>query len=334
MADEQALAVLTEIQRLRTLGLDLTQTAVIARQWKYLDPLRAACESLGIPVNMADEEEPPLWRLRETQALLGHAAAHGQLVKAERLLDWFAGCVSNDWIACLKHAVAVFAEDTHGTEVSLDYFRDWLAEWGRASRHKQNGLLLLSAHRAKGLEFDHVIVLDGDWRPQDGEDTDAVRRLYYVAMTRARQTLTLARMDGGNFLIDQLPVTPALLYRPPTQWPPAPPGMNRRYLIPSLRDIDLGFAGRKPPAAAVHREIAALQVGDELQLLGNELRTLDGFCVGRLSSKFDFPSDLRCVRASVRAIVVWRQRDSDPEYQHFCKCGHWEVVLPELVYAP
>ena len=177
-------------------------------------------------------------------------------------------------------------------------------------------------------------MLDGDWRPQDSEDPDAVRRLYYVAMTRARQTLTLTRMDSGNFLIDQLPVTPALLYRPPTLWPPAPPGMNHRYLIPSLRDIDLGFAGRKPPEAAVHREIAALQVGDELQLLGNELRTLDGFCVGRLSSKFDFPSDLRCIRTSVRAIVVWRQRDSNPEYQHFCKCGHWEVVLPELIYAP
>jgi ATP-dependent DNA helicase RecQ len=332
--DEQALAVLTEIQRLRSLGLDLTQTAVIARQWKYLDPLRAACESLGIPVNMADEEEPPLWRLRETQALLGHAGTHGQLVKAERLHDWFAGYAGNDWIACLEHAIAAFAEDTQGAEVSLDYFRDWLAEWGRANRQKQNGLLLLSAHRAKGLEFDHVIVLDGDWRPQDGEDPDAVRRLYYVAMTRARQTLTLARMDNGNLLIDRLPTNPALLHRPPTQWPPAPPGMNHRYLIPSLRDIDLGFAGRKAPEAAVHREIKALRIGDELHLVGNELRTLSGFCVGRLSSKFDLPSDLRCVRASVRAIVVWRQRDSDPEYQHFCKCGHWEVVLPELVYAP
>ena len=334
MADDQALAVVTEIQRLQTLGLDLTRAAVIARQWKYLDPLRAACESLGIPVNMADEEEPPLWRLRETQALLGHIATLGPLVRAQQLLDWIAGRADNDWAACLEHAIATFAEDTQGVEVSLDYFQDWLAEWGRASRHKQNGLLLLSAHRAKGLEFDHVIVLDGDWRPQDGEDPDAVRRLYYVAMTRARQTLTLARMDGGNFLIDQLPASLALLQRQLTQWPSAPPGMNHRYLIPSLRDIDLGFAGRKAPAEAIHREITALQVGDELHLMGNELHTPAGFCVGRLSTKFDFPSDLRCIRARVRAIVVWRQRDSDPEYQHLCKCEHWEVVLPELVYAP
>ena len=50
------------------------------------------------------------------------------------------------------------------------------------------GLLLLTAHRAKGLEFDHVAVLDGGWdRVGRNEDADAPRRLYYVAMTRARE---------------------------------------------------------------------------------------------------------------------------------------------------
>ena len=57
----------------------------------------------------------------------------------------------------------------------------------REIRRQQRGLLLLTAHRAKGLEFDHVMVLDnGGWnRVGQAEDTDAPRRLYYVAMTRA-----------------------------------------------------------------------------------------------------------------------------------------------------
>ena len=68
-----------------------------------------------------------------------------------------------------------------------------MAEWGREARRRQTGLLL-TAHRAKGLEFDHVVVLDGDWlRSGANEDADATRRLYYVAMTRARKTLALAR---------------------------------------------------------------------------------------------------------------------------------------------
>ena len=48
-------------------------------------------------------------------------------------------------------------------ELPAAAFREWLAEWARDNRRRQRGLLLTSAHRAKGLEFDHVVVLDGNW---------------------------------------------------------------------------------------------------------------------------------------------------------------------------
>lgn len=337
-AEQQAVAVLTELQRMIPLGLDPGRTAVIARQWKYLEPLRAACASLGLPVSMADEEAPPLWRLRETQALLAFAEAHGQLIRAGILQAWFAGRCVDGWSACLQEAIDAFAEDTQGAEVSLAYFRDWLAEWGRASRRRQTGLLLLSAHRAKGLEFDHVFVLDGEWQKQGGEDADAARRLYYVAMTRARRTLTLARLEAGNPFLDHLPVSAALLRRPPTQWLPSPPGLQQRIVLPSLREIDLGFAGRKNPAAPLHRHLAALQVGAALHLekdeRGYRLLTPEGHEVGRLARNFAPPDGLRCIAARVRAIVNWRRRDGGPEYAERCRCEQWEVVLPELVFAP
>ncbi|MCL2876912.1 MAG: hypothetical protein FWF12_11685 [Betaproteobacteria bacterium] len=65
------------------------------------------------------------------------------------------------------------------------------------------------------------------------EGPDAVHRLYYVAMTRARATLTLARMDTGNAMIDALGEHPspsgfcrqarhqqqlASRYRQPARW--------------------------------------------------------------------------------------------------------------------
>lgn len=337
-ARQQALAVLTEIQRLRALGLELDKTAVIARQWKFLDPLRAACESLGLPVCMADEETPPLWRLRETQTLLAFAQARGPLVQAAPLLAWLADYPETPWRSCLNEALAAFAEETQGAEVSLPHFRDWLAEWGRASRQRQNGLLLLSAHRAKGLEFEHVFILDGEWTPQRGEDADAVRRLYYVAMTRARATLTLARLESGHPLIDALPQSPALLHRPPSQWLPQPPGLEHRYLIPTLQEIVLSHAGWHQAGASIHRRLAALQVGDPLQLVqddrGYALLNAAGQPVGRLSKKFTPPPGLSCLSARVHAVLTWRKSDSDPEYQDRCQCSSWEVVLPELVFGP
>lgn len=337
-AEQQAVAVLTELRRMLPLGLELSKTAVVARQWKFLDPLRAACESCGLPVSMAGDDAPPLWRLRETQALVSFAEAQGPLIKAATLQSWFAKRPEGEWLACLRDGIAAFAEETQEAEVSLAYFRNWLSEWGRAARQQQTGLLLLSAHRAKGLEFDHVFVLDGEWQRKNGEDADAARRLYYVAMTRARQTLTLARMDGNHPLLDTLPGSPALLHRQPTQWPPAPPTLQHRYVRPSLREIDLGYAGRRTPGDALHRHLAALQPGDTLRLEAGKrgycLLTPTNHEIGRLAHNFVPPTGRRCIAAKVHAIAIWRKRDSDPEFQDRCRCKQWEVVLPELVFAP
>ena len=40
-----------------------------------------------------------------------------------------------------------------------------LVEWARDARSEQRALLLLTAHRAKGLEFDDVVILNGGWEP-------------------------------------------------------------------------------------------------------------------------------------------------------------------------
>ncbi|MCW5621504.1 MAG: ATP-dependent helicase, partial [Burkholderiales bacterium] len=342
-AQQQALAIHTELRRMMTLGLDPAKTAVIARQWKFLDPLRAALEASGIPVTMADEEAPPLWRLRETQALLAfledrQATSRSRLLKADDLQSWLATQGSTGWWPILGEAIATFAEETQSAEVSLAFFRDWLAEWGRASRRQQTGILLLTAHRAKGLEFDHVFVLDGEWRADRGEEPDAALRLYYVAMTRARATLTLARMDTGNAMIDALGEHPSLVCRPPTPWLPAPGPMECRYCLPSLREIDLGFAGRQDANNRVHRAIASLRVGDALRYIADErgarLEDASGTIVGRLSKRFQSPSGLHCQAARVRAVLVWRKSDSTLEYQARCRIETWNVVLPELIFAP
>ena len=61
-----------------------------------------------------------------------------------------------------------------------------------------------------------MVVLDGGWnRVGQAEDVDAPRRLYYVAMTRAKQPrpLTLARLPGTNPFLNALGDVPAVLRR-------------------------------------------------------------------------------------------------------------------------
>jgi ATP-dependent DNA helicase RecQ len=281
--------------------------------------------------------------MREAQALLGYLeirqrALSSRLIRSDDIQSWLAEQGGSGWWPMLSEAMGEFAEDTQGAEVSLPVFRDWLAEWGHANRRKQHGVLLLTAHRAKGLEFDHVFVLDGEWRAGRTEDKDAVRRLYYVAMTRARATLTLLRMDEGNEIVDGLEDHPALLFRRAAGLLEVPGPMSYRYFRLGLKDVDLGFTGRQPPGSKLHQAIAALGVGDPLRYVtderGSRLEIESGVIVGRLSKRFAPPRELRCQLARVRALIVWRKCDSAPEYLEQCRSDAWEVVLPELVFAP
>ena len=339
----QAQSVIAELKRLAGLAPngDWSRCAVIAREWSYLDPVRSVCELEAIPVQLANEDFSGIWHLRETQSLVGWLRGRdSRLVGVPDLKDWLAQQTSGPWMELLSEAIEECDLETGGGENSVDFFVEWLAEWGRDARRRQRGLLLLTAHRAKGLEFDHVVVLDGGWdRVGRGEDADASRRLYYVAMTRARQTLTLSRLAGTNPLHDALKESPAVHRRqPPDSPPPAAPELASVYRRLSLRDVFLSFGGYRSADHPVHRAIAALSPGDRLQVRQGpnrwELLDRKGTVVGQLAGGFQVPSGTRCTSATVLAVVRWSRDKSEPEYQDGLRSDEWEVVVPELVFDP
>lgn len=335
----QAVAVMTELRRLAAFDStwNWTNVAVIAKEWKFLNPVRAYCELNGIPVQMADEDAPPFWFLRETQALVTWLLARKKkLIDAKTIESWLAKQLSNPWWEMIKGSVAEYGLDSGDNELPTDHFIEWLAEWAREVRRKQTGLLLLTAHRAKGLEFDHAVVLDGAWdRIGSKEDGDASRRLFYVAMTRAKKTLTLAHMNARHPLLNSLSEGAEVLMRPPIDLRNQMQDLGKLYIRMTLSDVDLGFAGRQSPSDPLHSVIASLAIGDRLQLNQSkgvwELSNAAGRVVGRMSKAFNPPVGMHCNSAQVMAIAVWRSKDSDPKYG--AKCVSWEVVIPELVFS-
>ena len=339
----QAQAVIAELRRLSGLTPDWNWStcAVVAREWSYLDPVRTLCELEGIPVQMANEESSVVWHLRETQALVNWLRGReSRLVQSADFIDWLRRQPASPWIELLEEALAAYELETGGAETAVDQFIEWLAEWGRDLRRRQRGLLLLTAHRAKGLEFDHVVVLDGGWnRFSRGEDADAPRRLYYVAMSRARQTLTLARLPGKHPYQKALQDNPSVLRRQaPVTLPPAAPELARRYRQLGLSDVFLSFAGNRHTSNPLHRAIAELSPGDPLHVRvgGKRWELLDhrGMVVGQLAGNFKAPSGTRCASAKVLAIATWSREYSEPQYQNNLRCDNWEVVVPELVFEP
>ena len=361
----QAQAVMTELLRLADLEptWHWSRCAVIAREWRYLDPVRAFCEVHCVPVQMGNEEIPGFWHLRETRALVAWLRGRDScLVDDAELRAWVNARPPGPWIELLQEALNTHELETGGgAEVPVAHFIEWLAEWGRDARRRQRGLLLLTAHRAKGLEFDHVAVMDGGWeRIGNGEDPDAPRRLYYVAMTRARKTLALARFqrsqDASRPNLVEEPESPEYarcLHPLPHSLAESGPvlcrpfggtltdvsGLSRRYRRLRLDEINLGFAGRYHTRHPVHRAIAGLSPGDSLEVriaeTGHwELLDASGTVVGRLAGGFTPPAGTRYRSATIHAVVAWSRDASEPRYKDRLQCDEWEVVVPELVFAP
>ncbi|MCC2869771.1 MAG: hypothetical protein LK562_18755, partial [Candidatus Accumulibacter phosphatis] len=120
-----------------------------------------------------------------------------------------------------------------------------------------------------------------------------------------------------------------------------PPELARRHRRLGWRQIDLDFAARHPPGHAIHRALAALAVGSRIALRQTSagawrLCDAQGVDIGALSQHFEPETDMQCIEARVAAIHVRRPRDVAEAYKSRinAQCESWEMVVPELVYAP
>ena len=217
-------------------------------------PVASACAARGIPFQSAREELASFWRARETQALLNTLEAEGPTTTRRAIEQRLAEPGPGPWAELLSQALEeLLLEEPDATVLPVAYVRSWLGEWSRDVRRRQRGLLLTTAHQAKGLEFDHAVILDGKWNAVSREEDDeAPRRLYYVAMTRARQTLALLRVDdpSSNRPPRPTPPTGERATKSPNRYsihsPARPAHLSARLPNPTFR---IRVSTREPPFA-------------------------------------------------------------------------------------
>ncbi len=103
----------------------------------------------------------------------------------------------------LKSSILTYLENAEGTEPSLSGFLDEIALYTDLDSRADgdNCVTMMTMHAAKGLEFPQVFVVGmeeglfpGNRAMGDGAEMEEERRLCYVAMTRAREKLTLTNV--------------------------------------------------------------------------------------------------------------------------------------------
>ena len=355
----QAVAAVEELKRLSKLDPDWRwdRCAVVARNWNDLDPVKSACAVHGIEMQSARENLSSFWRARETQILLDALESKGSVTIGTAEIRRYRSDLPEDpWADLLAQALEeLLVEEGDAEMLPVAYVRNWLAEWGKEIRRRQRGLLLTTAHRAKGLEFDHVVILDGRWKAAGGEeDPEAPRRLYYVAMTRARETLALIRLEDverpdprdkpltanrgerAENLLRPLSAAPSVLQRRAPAADLSDPRLDERIVECAPDDVVLSFAGWRKPGHRVHRAVAALKPGDPLSLSQENGRwnvfDASGHKVGRMARKRTVPVGMDIAEARVHGIFTrWKTDGNDEEHRKRLRSESWEVVLPRLV---
>ena len=343
---QQAQTLVQELQRLQQLdnSLDGSQCAVLTTEWRLLNPVRACLEAQEIPFSLAlpKPSQPSPFRIRENLTLLN--AIKQSVQSLGKASDWLNFLNNNHtgqqniWLKQLKQLLQQWQEETDNAEISqqqlLEYLYESLAEQRRDSRLGQ-GVYLSTIHSVKGLEFNHVFILDGGWSTPATEEQ---RRLSYVAMTRAKETLCLLqRQDLRNPFLPALDGDFVLRRDSSIEKTCSILMPNKRYAILGLKDFDLSYAGSFPEKHPIHQALANLNAGS-MVTIGNQNGKIvvrnENVTVAILSknAQQQWLSQLDYVQsAKIVAMITRYKTDSGEEYQSRCKVEQWEVPMVEVV---
>ncbi|MBA2593261.1 MAG: ATP-dependent helicase [Gammaproteobacteria bacterium] len=333
----QAQLALHEIERLRALDgeADWSDFAVLARTHETLEPIRAYCELHAIPYRTGERVGSGLSAIktREGHALLGALRRRsGRLIPARALFRWIAARARADprnpwWEDLMACAVELDLAVGKVRVPALEAIEWFYGSAGARAREAPGHLNVLTAHGVKGREFKHVVVLDaGDWKGGGVEE----RRLLYVAMTRARETLSLFQSRDNPFLC-ALGDSEAVRTVEPKVLPLPSAALDRIHRELTPRDVDLGYAGRRAAEHPVHAAIARLRVADQLDLIERDIRDGAGHMVGRLAKGYALP-DRTLAAVKVSAIVVRKPRGQEDQLRARPKVDKWETVLCDLTF--
>ncbi len=206
----------------------------------------------------------PLGRTREVVRLMDLLSEGDDYVDGALLARELDQMGTGPWTRSLRR----WLEPNRLRRLYRDRWRYDLITWARLERRARtigHGVHLGTMHSAKGLEFDHVFVLDDGTLGRDPRRADEERRLLYVALTRARKSLQILSTEfpSGPFQFLSHPLLE--VRKVPMRIPDAPRGHGYEILGPA--DIWLDWLGRQDPDHPGHAALGQAQHGDRFELV-------------------------------------------------------------------
>lgn len=350
----QAAELISELMRMVELDENFkwSDVAVLSGSRSSLHGIRAVCEYSDIPVSWAfgGRHLPNLSKMREIAAFLdvckSDRSEFRRASDIESLLAEMAGEEGdNHWWRLLRTILTSWKDETADSGLPVSAFISRVYEELAEVRRDQrigNGVFLSTIHGAKGLEFPHVFILDGNWAiPQSLEDLEEKRRVLYVGMTRAKETLGIfSRRDCANPHLAGL--SGDFIFRKRAAAIPAfPLGLlGTRYESFGMKELVLGYAGHFPTYHPIHNRLRKLGPGSPLFIAseGKDLFLCDSESqpVAALSRRARNAWNARLGEIGSIGVLgmIRRKRDDEQSFRDFCLIDSWEIPWVEVVLNP
>lgn len=175
-------------------AVDRLQALVPTLSTPVVDQLRRRLLSDDVNVSRAGAEASSILNALEPIYTEGPRAYFASLVAAlTACRDSGHHLPRTEAVRALRMTADATLDDPVTFDAVIARYAEAVLEAAQVAPRMENGLFLMTAHQAKGKEFDGVVLADLSAR--FWPDHEESRRLFYVAVTRAARSLTLVAPD-------------------------------------------------------------------------------------------------------------------------------------------
>jgi ATP-dependent DNA helicase RecQ len=346
----QAIWITQKVRQWINEGVKPNEIAILAKQWDQLSEIRALLErEAGIPTYALKGRDVKLIRHSVTDQLLKQLQVDQTLTLEpdqsvrQRFQSFFERKGRRLSEPTLKILLKIaddidkergFGSEDLATPITAEEIATSIYEFNESPNNSltdEDAILVTSCHGAKGLEFSKVILLTDKFSEADHQLEDE-RRLFYVAMTRAKEELVLCGFQSTQFLRETQNETPM------AQLDAFELPSRINYFDFSPADVNLGYwaTQKRQDQIKTMREGGLLHLQPNSRRNGWIIANENGDVIGALSrkcnealiwkgldpNKFQFQPDEVTVRYIYRHVKTAEDSDEIVE--------DWYVVIPQI----
>lgn len=198
--DIEQLALLEDQQAIALAAVDRLQALAPTLNAALLTRVRGRVLPDGLNLNRAGTEASRLLRALEPIYTTGRGAYFESIVAALGVCNEAGHHLPRtEAVQALRVTAQALSNKPADFEYAIDQYAAAVQTATHTAPRMEYGLFVMTAHQAKGKEFDAIVLADAMER--FWPDDDDTRRLFYVAVTRASKSWTIVAPDQGASLL-------------------------------------------------------------------------------------------------------------------------------------